>query len=849
MDIYSVLSHPFRRKILQYLEKEGYISYSDLMEKLGVDSTGQLNFHLKKLGSLVNKDNKHYFLTEDGKRILKILSLNKRILSGEDIDEYMPSKGSEINRVGVIICNCNTEISKAINVELLENYVSKLNHVISVKIFKNLCQQKNIDEISQWVKDNYLNKIVIAACSPKTHQVLFERIFKDVIDSVNIEIANIREQCAWVHHYDVKKRDPLKILEKAKLLIEAAVERVVLQKSVKIKRVEIQKSCAIIGGGIAGIILALNLSRAGIEVHLIEKSPTLGGKVARWNRIYEMGDCSICFISELIAELAKEKNIKIYTNTVVTNITGEVGNFSIYLLKKPRYVDKKKCTGCGSCMNICSIEKPDQYEFGLSNRKVIYIPFIHSYPYVPLIDEEDIKNCLKCRICERACINKAINLDQKEEKFKINVGAKVIAIGAEFPLDLETYKHDPLNDIITSWEFERLLASDGPTEGQIIKLSDKKPPKSISIIQGVGGKKGSSRFNDILVLKYMNSISGRLPDAKINIFYEINKLESTRNFYLTPIDSRVHYVNQLEIIERYNEKIIKTDEGEYQSDLIILNTNMVPNKDLKSFRKIMDFTLNDDGFMSKETLASGIYGIGSVLGPLDYHSTEASANQAALKIIALLSQDFLDAEFSGIEIEEEKCGLCGLCVVSCPYNAITMDYDKINLDKFKCKGCGTCVSICPTNALEMNIDTSSKIISSIDIFSKYKSRPKIIAFCCKSCGYAAADDAGYKKLWYHPNVFIIKVPCTGRVDTHFILRSLEAGFDGVLIVGCRRSACRYIDGVEKIGKKIKLLKEILGERYKNRILLRQMNAVEGNIFAKVINDFYEQLEEEIKYDA
>ena len=135
-----------------------------------------------------------------------------------------------------------------------------------------------------------------------------ERIFQDVIDRANIEIANIREQCAWAHFYnaDPKNIEPLLILDKAKLLIEAAIERVILQKEVKIKRVEVEKSCAVIGGGIAGMSLALNLARAGIKAYLIEKSPTLGGKVARWNRIYKMGDCSICFISELIAEIVKE---------------------------------------------------------------------------------------------------------------------------------------------------------------------------------------------------------------------------------------------------------------------------------------------------------------------------------------------------------------------------------------------------------------------------------------------------------------------------------------------------------------------------------------------------------------
>lgn len=849
MDIYSILSHQFRRTILLLLEKEGYIPYTDLMEKLNLETTGQLNFHLKKLGSLINKDNKSYYLTEDGKRILKILNLNKRILAGEDINEYLDSKGSEISRVGVIICNCNTEISKAININLLENYISKLNNVVSIRVFKNLCQQKNFDKIASWVKENYLNKIVIAACSPKTHQHLFERIFQDVIDRANIEIANIREQCAWVHHYNVKNLDPTLILEKAKLLIEAAVERVILQKNVKIKRVDIEKSCAIIGGGIAGMTLALNLARAGIKVYIIEKSPTLGGKVARWNRIYKMGDCSICFISELIAELVKEKNIIILTNIEIENISGEVGNFTLDLIKKPRYIDEKKCTGCKQCLDVCSIEKPDEYEFGLTNRKIIYIPFIHSFPYIPLIDEEDLKNCLNCRICERACENKAIDLNQKPEKIKIKVGAKIIAIGADLASELEGYHYNPQNDVITSPEFERILSSDGITQGNIIKLSDKKPPKSISIIQCVGTSDCQFKFNGILVLKYINSITGRLPNCKINIFYDLTRIDHEMEFFLTPMDSRFHYAKKIEIITKNKNKIVIADSVEYPSDLIILDLNMVPNKDLKTLRKTMDFTLNDNGFMSEETLASGIYGIGTILGPLDYQSTVSSANNVALKVISLLSQDYLIAEFSGIEINEDKCGLCGLCLKSCPYNAITIGSEKISVDKFKCKGCGTCVSICPTNAIEMNIDTSEKIIKTIEVLSKFKRSPKIIAFCCISCGYAAADNAGFKKLWYNPNIFIVRVPCTGRVDTNFILDSFELGFDGVIIIGCRQDACRYIDGVEKIGNKINLLKNILGPKYSNRVLIKHLNAVEGNKFTEILNKFYDQLSEEIKFEA
>ncbi len=849
MDIYSILSHPFRRKILLLLEKEGYIPYTDLMERLGLETTGQLNFHLKKIGSLIGKDKKSYFLTEDGKRVLKIISLNKRILSGEDIDEYLESKGSEISRIGVIICNCNTEVSSVINITSLENYINKLRKVVSVKVFDNLCQQKNFKKIVNWVKDNFLNKIVIAACSPKTHQLLFERIFEDIIDRANIEIANIREQCCWVHQSKINKMDPSLSLEKAKLLIEAAVERVNIQKKVKVKRVEIEKSCAILGGGIAGITLALNLARAGIRVYLIEKSPTLGGKVARWHRIHQMGDCSICFISELISELTNEKNIKVFTNTEIENVSGEVGNFTLSLIKKARYIDVKKCTGCKQCIEVCSIQKQNQYEYGLNNRKIIYIPFIHSYPYAPIIDKEDINKCLNCRICERACANKAIDLTQKEEKIEIKVGAKIIAIGSDLYEDLEEYHYNPQKNVITSAEFERILSSDGITEGNLLRLSDKKPVNSISIIQEVGPSKYLANYSEILAQKYIEDIKIRNPDCEINVFYDLSKLKNKDEILLRSTNPRFLYANKIEIEINKDINYVVADNIEFPSDLIILNLKYIPNKDLKALRKYMDFTLDDNGFMSEETLASGIYGVGTIFGPLDYNSTISTANNCALKIISLLSKDHLIAEFSGIEINENKCGLCGLCLKICPYNAITIELDKISVDKFKCKGCGTCASICPTNAIDLNIDTSEKILATIEAFSKFRASPKIIAFCCSSCGYAAADDAGLKKISYNPNTFIIRVPCTGRIDTNFIIKSFELGFDGVMIIGCRQDACRYIDGIEKIGNKIKLLKEIISPKYKDRILLEHMNAVEGVKFAEISNSFFQKLKEEVKFEA
>nr|MDO8112207.1 FAD-dependent oxidoreductase [Candidatus Sigynarchaeota archaeon] len=824
MDIYAILSHPIRRQLLLLLEREGYLKHSALMEKLKLDTTGKLNFHIKQLENLITKEKKTgaYYLSEEGKQVIHIMDFNERLLKGEEVPVESAKKG-EINRVGVIICNCTGEVSDCLDINSLEQYGRKSTNVVSVKVLDNLCQEKYFKGLHQWCKDNYINKLVIAACSPKTHQHVFETMFEGIIEKQNIEIVNIREQCAWVHH-DEAYRDTT--LKKAEVLIEAGVGRVALQKGIQIKTVQVEKSCAIIGGGIAGMTLALNLARAGIQVSIIEKSPSLGGMAARWSKIQGMADCSICFISELIGDIKKQRNIKIYTNAKVENISGEIGNFTLDVIKQARFVDEDKCTGCGRCTHICKIEKNDQFEFGMAKRKLIYIPFSHASPYAAVIDKDDIGTCRSCRICERACINKAIDLDQEPEKIRLKAGAKVFAIGSDLYTDLDSFHHDPAHDIFTSAEFERIMSSDGPTDGKLVKLSDKTPPKTIAYIQGIGPRglteeeyKGSN-LDRMLVLKYKAAFKEQLPKAMFKDF----PAKGTR----------------IEIVDG-EKRVIDPSGKSAKFDMVILGVELVPNRDLKELRKKFDFTLDDNGFMSEETLSSGIFGVGTVLGPRTYNDVLFWANKEALEVLSLLSHDYLVSDYTGAENNPDKCGLCGLCARSCPYNAIVLEGDRVVIDKFKCKACGTCSSVCPTGAMEMNVDSTEKILKSIEIMAKFKESPKIVAFCCRSCGYAAADDAGLKRLLYKPNVFIIRVPCSGRVDSNFIIAALEAGFDGVMIIGCKKNACRYIDGFYKASLKIQLLQEILGADASERILLESMSAVEGNRFAEAVNMFYDKL--------
>jgi|GEM_PF-308430 len=844
MELYSVLSHPTRRKILQFLEREGVLPFSAFLPLLKLETSGKLNFHLKKMGDLVKKSGKNYMLTEEGKLALKIMKLNDNILSGtaqfDQIDKDDITKVG-ILRIGVIICLCAEEISCVLDVADLKSYVASLKNVVSVRIVDRLCDIREVKGIKEeWVDQFFINRIVVASCSPRTHSFVFADIFEGLLPVEvikNTEFANIREQCVWVND-----SEPQIALEKAKILIEAAVNRVILQEDIEVKEIiRTQKSVAVIGGGLAGINLALSFARASLEVFLIEKSSTLGGKIARWSSIHDVKECASCYLTELISRVVKEKNVKILTNTTVERVSGHVGNFEIELLIHPRFVDVDDCTGCKRCSNVCPNEKSDEYEFGLKQRKLIHIPFSIAYPYAPVIDEESIEDCRNCRLCEESCPTNAINLDEKPKKLRINVGAKVLAIGSDLFQDLSAYQHNPQNDVLTSAEFERILASDGPTRGKLIKLSDGNPPKSIAIIQCVGGTDKCSIYCCTLTRKYIDAIEKRLPECELYVFYDISRIPQNPVMWFTPEHKIFHWAKILKVEVEGTRKYIATESDRFETDMIILNIGMVPNKSLKELREsALDFSLDSKGFMSDITLASGIFGCGSVRGPADYKTTISATNDVAIKVIGLLSKDHLIPEIHGITIDTDKCGFCGLCVTSCPYRAISIDSEDVIIDQFSCKGCGICVAVCPTKAIEMQIDTTHKMMKTIETYSKFSQSPKIIAFTCESCGYSAADDAGLKKIQYTPNVLIVKVPCTGRVDTRFITYSFEQGFDGVLVIGCQRDSCKFIDGFSKAEKRIVLLKELVPE-LKDKLHIVSLSAIDSHKFASIVNDFYRRL--------
>ena len=248
----------------------------------------------------------------------------------------------------------------------------------------------------------------------------------------------------------------------------------------------------VVGGGISGIQAALDLATSGFKVFLVERAPTIGGKMAQLDKTFPTNDCSMCIESPKFIECDRHPNIEILTYTEVEGVEGEAGDFTVSLTKKARYISEDRCTGCTTCVEYCPVEIPDPFNQELSLNKAVHIYFSQAVPLVPYIDEKCVfLEEQKCSICEGVCKNNAIDLHQKPEKMEIKVGAVVLSPGYEVfdPKVRGDYGYGQIENVVTSLDFERLLSSTGPYDGEVLRPSDKTHPQKIAWVQCVGSRR------------------------------------------------------------------------------------------------------------------------------------------------------------------------------------------------------------------------------------------------------------------------------------------------------------------------------------------------------------------------
>ncbi len=291
-------------------------------------------------------------------------------------------------KIGVYVCYCGSNIAASVDVEAVAEYARGLDGVVVARTNKYTCSDPGQDSIRQDIRESGVDRVVVAACSPRMH----ERTFRAALQAAGLnpyflEVANIREHCSWVHS------DVPVATEKAQDLIRAAVERVRQHEPLWARTEQVTRAAMVVGGGVAGIQAALNIAKAGHPVYLVERSPSIGGHMAQLDKTFPTLDCSACILTPKMVDLAAHPNVHLLDYSEVVDIKGYVGNFQVTVRRKPRYVHVDRCTGCGSCAEVCPRELPSEFELGLSTRKVIYRPFPQAVPNAFVIDKVGIAPC------------------------------------------------------------------------------------------------------------------------------------------------------------------------------------------------------------------------------------------------------------------------------------------------------------------------------------------------------------------------------------------------------------------------------------------------------------------------
>jgi len=417
-----------------------------------------------------------------------------------------------------------------------------------------------------------------------------------------------------------------------------------------------KRGVLVIGGGIAGIQASLDLADQGFIVYLVEKNPSIGGRMAQLDKTFPTMDCSACILTPKMVDVGRHPNIRLLTYSEIREVSKAGENFRVRVLKKPRYVDETKCTGCGICAQHCPVEALNEFDERLGVRKAIYVPFPQAVPLIYTIDKEA---CLECGLCEKVCGAKAVNLEQQPQELNVEVGAIVVATGYDLfdARKKEEYGYGVYDNVLTGLALERLLSASGPTGGRIVRPSDGKMPRKVAFVQCVGsrdekvGNLYCSRVCCMYATKQAQLIKEHIPDAEVMIFYmDIRAFgKGFEEFYRRAEEEfNIKYVKGrvAEIIEDTVTKNlliraenIESDELiEEEMDMVILSAGIVAAV-TDEMKKVLPIPIGDDGFFASAhpkidpvtTSLEGVFTAGVAEGPKDIPDTVAQASAAAMK--------------------------------------------------------------------------------------------------------------------------------------------------------------------------------------------------------------------------
>jgi heterodisulfide reductase subunit A len=693
-------------------------------------------------------------------------------------------------RVGVFVCHCGINIGAYVDVPQVVEYVETLPNVVHAERNLFTCSEEGISAIKRAIKEHKLNRIVVASCTPRTHEQLFRSACEEAgLNKYLFEFVNIRDQCSWVH-----MNSPREATEKAKTLIRMGIAKARLLEPLEEIEIEVTPAALVIGGGVVGLNAALNLAEQGFEVHLVEKESELGGTLLNLYRLFPDNREASRLIAPLVQRVEGHDRIKTYLSARVKDVSGFIGNFNV-------------------------------------------------------------------------------TVDENGKDRAIKVGAVIVATGAEELKPTGQYGYGQFPNVITQLELEQRMKK-GEFNGQ-----------NVVMINCVGARIPErtycSRFCCITAVKNATIIKENNPEAKVWILHRDLMAYGTEyeDYYRKSMEHQVRYmrydlIRPPEVIGNGRAEKVRVwhqlmgREVELPSDLVVLTTPLIPRADAGEISRMFKVPLSEQGFFLEahvklrpvEFATDGIFVCGSSRWPTDIAEGVSQAYAAASKAAIPLRAGYVRPEAITSSINEDICSGCGICAGLCSYSAIEL----LNVNGKKvarslpalCKGCGTCAVACPSGAISMNHFKDEQIMAQIEalvapcqkpeeVEGREEFEPVILGFACNWCTYAGADLAGTSRIQYPPNIRIIRVMCSGRVDPAFIMRAFDLGVDGVFIGGCHPGDCHYMAGNYKAKRRVELtslLLDVLGIE-QERLKLEWISASEGARFAQSITDFTDRIRE------
>ena len=664
-----------------------------------------------------------------------------------------------MQRIGVFVCWCGSNIAGTVDVQAVSDALAHEPGVVHSANYQYMCSQAGQDLIKAAIEEHKLTGIVVCSCSPRMHEATFRKTAAAAgINPYMVEIANIREQCSWVH------KDMATGTEKAIILGKAAVAKVNLNAPLTPGESPVTKRALVIGGGIAGIQTALDIADAGFPVDIVETKPTIGGKMAQLDKTFPTLDCAACILTPKMVDVAQNENIRIFSYSEVTDIKGFVGNFDVTIKKKARYVKEEMCTGCGLCTEKCPVKNvPNEFNLGMDNRRAVYIPFAQAVPKVATIDPQHcnmLKNG-KCGVCSKVCAAGAIDYIQKDEFVTEKYGAIVAATGFN-PISMDKfdeYAYNQSKDVITSLEFERLTNAAGPSNGHLECPSDGRHPHTIVFVQCVGsrcascsekGKEYCSKICCMYTAKHAMLTRDKYPDTEVYVFY-IDVRTPGKNFdefyrraaeeygvkYIKGMVGKVSPENGKLHVQASD--LIANKQLHIDADLVVLAAAIEPDKSARPLATMLTASMDTNDFFTEahpklrpvESPTAGVFLSGACQGPKDIPETVSQASAAAAKVIGLLVKDKLTGNPCVAGSNELMCNGCSACEKVCPYGAITYSDKEFRMpdrttkirrvasvNEAVCQGCGACTVACPSGAMDLKGFATKQIIAEVDAICK-----------------------------------------------------------------------------------------------------------------------------------